>query len=216
MGGVVGATTGKFVIVGAALLLQGRVDDVLTTLAIVPGAEVSAISPTLADRLQVHHQEGQPYTIRIRRENFTAQIGRNETNWQSGVTLRIGADLLAKQLILIDFKHRSARILMRYEISGMLRHFARVPLSRSTSGTWLVAATGAGGQKGWARLNLSTTVFAVQGAEHKACLREDGEGTGELSDEFGLPDFKDSAVVFDFDNRQIWISREKRGSGPLC
>ncbi len=51
MGGITGATSGKFVLMAATLLFHGRVDNARTLIAIVPGAPHSAIGATLADRI---------------------------------------------------------------------------------------------------------------------------------------------------------------------
>ena len=99
MAGVIGATTGKFVMMAATLVLQGRIDNARTGIAIAPGVAISSIGPALAARIR----QGSKVKIGIRSEYVYATIDREQFGMDAGkaygfsmaVDLRIQVEAIA-------------------------------------------------------------------------------------------------------------------------
>ena len=90
MGIVVGATSGKFVMVAALLLFQARVDGDPVPAAIAPAAPVSTLGARLAQRLHAHGRPGAPVKIGIRGDYFYASVDAIDHDPSPAADLVIG------------------------------------------------------------------------------------------------------------------------------
>ncbi len=211
MGGVVGATSGKFILIAATLLLQGRIDNRRTQIEIVPGARSSTISSAFVDESA---RKGMPgsYKIGLRASYFYASIPAVEPMPASGSQLRIGRDILDTHPIEIDFVHRQLRILLPGEMRRAELRSATIPITREADGTLKVLVSVDGGPAFHAALDLSRPIgLATIGGSGvhsvrvgEAVLKEidvDASATPAI----GLLAFARSRVIFDLQHDRILV-----------
>ncbi|KQM21369.1 hypothetical protein [Novosphingobium sp. Leaf2] len=209
MGGAIGATTGKFVLLGAALLLHGRVEDKAAHVAIVPGAPTSAMTQALAARIAAPRRK---VDIHLRAETFAAAIAAVEPDVGSGADVRIGQDVLNTQPIEIDFAHHDVRPLSPDEAASFKARSHALTMQRGPGGSLTVAIAFASRPATLARLDLSRAVGiaapdAVPGEPVKVGgvdLR-DVAVTREPQAVVGLYAFKHTRVIFDLAQGRIWV-----------
>lgn len=207
MGGITGATSGKFVLMAATLLFHGRVDNARTLVAIVPGAPRSAIGATLADRI-VHRDR---VKIGIRAAYLYAPIAAVEPAPAPGADLRIGQDILDANPIEIDFRHHELRLLLPDEASRAERGMRAIPVTHQADGMMTVPLTLDTAPPTPAILDLAhaTDVTAPTNATAVALGRSALENAVVVrggTPSIGLAAFKDMRVIFDLGHDRIWIA----------
>lgn len=209
MGGAIGATTGKFVLLGAALLLHGRVEDKAAQVAIVPGAATSAISQALAARIPTPRPA---LDVHLRAESFAAAIAAVEPEVGSGADMRIGQDVLDTQPIEIDFVHHDVRALSPHEAASFEARSHALTMQRGPGGSLTVTIAFAGRPAILARLDLSRAVgIAVPDAVPDGPVKVGGVAlpdvaiTREPQAVVGLYAFRHARVIFDLRQRRIWV-----------
>lgn len=219
MGGVIGATSSKFILASASLLLQGRVNGELTTLAVMPSARSSAISTARLEKLVHHKNARQPYRIGIRREYFRGFIAINERVPVQGAEVRIGRDLLDSNPLLVDFSGHHLRLLGDNELRRISRTWLPLHLGNGPLGTTIISVAQAGTQ--------GTTVsfdFAHESAQPEMpvgsyCIAQRAGGAVKRADAIvGMEIFSKLKVVFDFAHATLWTPRRGRFApalGPL-
>lgn len=131
MGGVIGATSGKFIIAASALLLQGRIDHQRASIAIAPEATTSAIAPALAARLG---GDG-PIRINIGAEALRTARPPVEPRPYADADMRIGQDVLSVDPIELDVRRHQAHILLPGEARRAESRMTAYPLARQADGT---------------------------------------------------------------------------------
>ena len=205
MGGVIGATTGKFVLIAATLVLQGRVDNARMPIAIAPGIMVSMMGAALAEQVA---QSGN-VKIGIRAEYFYATINRVAPN---GAALTIGRDILDANPIEIDFRHHRVRPLLISEAGRAERGMTAVPVNRRLDGSLHTVIAINGRPSIDATIDLASaagvTMPAPTGVHDvhagSATLHDVELTTGEIP-VIGLLAFRHERVVFDLGHDRIWI-----------
>ena len=207
MGGITGATSGKFVLMAATLLFHGRVDNVPTPIAIVPGAPHSAIATTLADRI-AHHDR---VRIGIRAEYLYAPIASVEPQPADGAAVRIGRDVLDANPIEIDFPRHELRLLLAGEASRAERRMIAIPVTHGADGALTVPLTLDDAAPIAAVLDLAraTDVTAPTGARSVALagtVLKTAVVTRGAPPSVGLAAFRDLRVIFDLGHDRIWVS----------
>ncbi|SFO38561.1 hypothetical protein [Sphingomonas sp. OK281] len=207
MGGITGATSGKFVLMAATLLFHGRVDNARTTIAIVPGAPQSAIATTLADRIA--HRDR--IKIGIRAEYLYAPIAAIEPDPATGADVRIGQDVLDANPIEIDFPHRELRLLLAGEASRVERGMMAIPVTHQADGSMTVPLMVGSAPPMAAILDLAhaTDVIAPTGAGVVALghtVLKNVVVTPGATPSVGLAAFRDMRVVFDLGHDRIWVA----------
>lgn len=207
MGGVTGATSGKFVLMAATLLFHGRVDNARTTIALVPGAPHSAISTTLAQRMTGKTR----VKIGIRAEYLYASIATVEPDPAPGAELRIGQDILDANPIEIDFAHHELRLLLPDEASQAERQMRAIPVTHQADGRMTVPLMLDDAPPTAAVLDLlhATDVTAPTAAKVVAIGRsplKDAVVTRGATPSVGLTAFKDMRVIFDLGHDRIWVA----------
>ncbi len=208
MGGVTGATSGKFVLMAATLLLHGRVDNARTTIAIVPGAPHSAISETLAKRIG----QGAPVKIGIRAEYLRASIPAIEPDLGQGADVRVGQDILDANPIEIDFPHHQVRLLLAGDAKRAERGMTAIPVMRQTDGTMTVPLKLDDAAPTAALLDLAHpagVVAPIADAKTVALgsvvLNGANVSVG-AAPSVGLAAFAKARVIFDLGHDRIWIA----------
>lgn len=211
MGGVIGATSGKFVLMATSLLLHGRIDGTDIRVAIVPGAQTSALS--MAAEARIRARSGKPeVTIGLRAESFQARRDTLETTPAFDADLRIGQDLLSEHPVEIDFKHHEIQPLL----PGEARHFERtsiaIPVRREADGTLSVDLTLGDHATIRAKLDLSSATGVTASRPEPATVvrvgpaRLSGIDMTEGSEPVvGLYAFRSARVIFDLGHDRIWI-----------
>lgn len=208
MGGITGATSGKFVLMAATLLFHGRVDNARTTIAIVPGAPHSAISETLAKRVR----QGAPVKIGIRAEYLRASITGVERDPGQGADVRIGQDILDANPIEIDFAHHQLRLLLAGDAKREERGMTPIPVTRETDGTVTVPLRIDDAAPTAALLDLlrPTGVVAPVASSKSVALGPVALNTAEVSvganPSVGLGAFAKTRVIFDLGHGRIWVA----------
>jgi hypothetical protein len=124
----VGATSGKFVISGAVLRVQGRVDGHLAMLAIDPTATTSAIATQLAEELDPGDKHPHAFKIQIRGEFVTAAIAGRELTRSERADMRLGMDFLGTNPIVIDFARHSLHLIDNEQMRPVPNHYFRLNL----------------------------------------------------------------------------------------
>ena len=206
MGGITGATSGKFVLMAATLLFHGRVDNARTTIGIVPGAPHSAIGATLANRIT--HRDR--VKIGIRAEYLYAPVTAVEPDPAAGADIRIGQDILDANPIEIDFPHHELRLLLAGEAPRVERGMTEVPVTHQADGTMTVPLTLDAAPPTAAVLDLAhaTDVTAPTAASAVAPGRsvlKDVVVTPGATLSVGLAAFKRMRVIFDLGHDRIWV-----------
>lgn len=208
MGGVIGATSGKFLLAGVTLLLPGRIDDVPARIAIVPGAPVSAITADLVDRLRVGGGTAD-VTIHLRAESFRASIMAVYPQPAAGADLRIGQDVLAATPIVIDFAHRRLQPLSVAQAQRFEDRARPIVIRRDADGTRSVDLVIDGHAPVRAQLDLSvpaTTAPGGGGAVRVGGVVLPGVGvTPGPRPVVGLYAFAQVRVLFDLVHDRIWV-----------
>lgn len=208
MGGITGATSGKFVLMAATLLFHGRVDNARTTIAIVPGAPHSAISETLAKRVR----QGAPIKIGIRAEYLHASIAAVEPDPGQGADVRIGQDILDVNPIEIDFLHHQLRLLLAGDAKRAEHGMTAIPVTRQPDGTMTVPLKLDDAAPAAALLDLAhpTGVVApIAGAKTVtlgSVVLKTAIVSGGTAPSVGLGAFAKSRVIFDFGHDRIWVA----------
>ncbi len=207
MGGITGATSGKFVLMAATLLFHGRVDNARTLIAIMPGAPHSAIGATLADRI-VHRDR---VKIGIRAEYLYAPIAAVEPDPAAGAELRIGQDILDANPIEIDFPHHELRLLLPGEAARAERGMTAIPVTHQADGSMTVPLTLDAAPPTAAVLDLAhaTDVTAPNAASAVAlghAALKNAVMIRGATPSVGLTAFKDMRVIFDLGHDRIWVA----------
>lgn len=213
MGGPIAATSGKFLLIGAALLLNGRVEDKTVRVAIAPGAWTSAISPDLSDWLKAR-RSGSDVKIHLRAETFRAHIAAVEAEPGAGAAIRLGQDILAENPIEIDFAHQDVQPLSPSEAARFVRGAQPIALRHEPDGSVSVDLAEGNGAPVRAVLDLSQTVSATMpGLASGRVVKVGGVALPniELRDGpkpvVGLYAFRHVRVIFDLGHDRIWVRR---------
>ncbi len=207
MGGITGATSGKFVLMAATLLFHGRVDNARTTIAIVPGAQQSAIATTLANRIA--HRDR--VKIGIRAEYLYAPIAAVEPAPATGADVRIGQDILDTNPIEIDFPHHELRLLLSGEASRVERGMIAIPVTHQADGSMTIPLTLGSAPPTAAILDLArpTDVIAPTSASVVAlghAVLKNAVVTQGTTPSVGLAAFRNMRVIFDLGHDRIWVA----------
>lgn len=209
MGGITGATSGKFVLMAATLLFHGRVDNAHATIGLVPGAPHSAIATKFADRIA--HRDR--VKIGIRAEYFYAPIAAAETDPATGADVRIGQDVLDANPVEIDFPRHELRLLLPSEASRVERGMTAIPVTHQANGSMTIPLTIGSAPPTAAILDLahSTDVAAAAatGAGPVALGRavvKDAIVTQGATPSVGLAAFKTMRVILDLGHDRIWVA----------
>lgn len=211
MPGPIGATSGKFVLMGAALLLHGRVNGSDVRVAIMPGTPTSAISAALADRLAKRHGEA-GLTIHLRAESFRAKIATVEPELGADADIRIGQDVLSANPIDVDFAHHQVRPLSQSEARRIERNSRPIVIRHEADGTLSVDVEADGAPAQPAQLDLSSTLgLTTPDAQSETRLRVGGVDLPSVSTTpgskavVGLYAFRHVRVIFDLDHDRLWV-----------
>lgn len=207
MGGITGATSGKFVLMAATLLFHGRVDNARTTIAIVPGAPQSAIATTLVGRIA--HRDR--VKIGIGGEYLYAQIAAVEPAPAAGADVRIGQDVLDANPIEIDFPHHELRLLLAGEASRIERGTTAIPVTHQADGSMTVPLMLGSAPPTAAILDLAhpTDVIAPTSADVVAlghAVLKNAVVTRGATPSIGLAAFRNMRVIFDLGHDRIWVA----------
>ena len=213
MGGPIGATSGSFILMGAALVLSGRVDDKTVRVAIAPGTWTSAIDPALSDWIKARHGSSD-LKIHLRAETFHAQVAAVEAQPSEGAQIRLGQDVLGENPIEIDFAHHALQPLSASEATHFERRSNPITLRREPDGSLSVALAAASGAPVRAVLDLSrATGVAMPGLAAGSPVTVGGVAFAniDLSDGpkpiVGLYAFRHVRVIFDLGHDRIWVHR---------
>ena len=213
MAGVIGGTSGKFILVGAALLLHGRVDEKSVRVSIAPGVPTSAMTPELADHVKTRGG-GPDVTIHLRAESFRARVAAVETDPGPDAALRIGQDLLDENPIEIDFAHHVLQPLSTSEARRLERRSQPIAVRHEPDGTLSVNIAADGHVPLSARLDLlSATSITAPGFGPATEVKVGGvevpkaEVTDGPRPMVGLYAFRHARVIFDLGQGRIWITR---------
>jgi len=213
MGGVIGATSGKFALMATSLLLHGRIDGMDVRVAIVPAAPTSALSTASAARIRARSRKPDA-TIGLRAESFQARLDMFEVASvpAPAADIRIGQDLLDEHPIEIDFKHHEIQPLLPGEARRIERASIAIPVRREADGMLSVDLAMGGHATIRAKLDLSsatgvtasgsapTTVVNLGPARLTGVEVTDGPGPV-----VGLYAFKSARVIFDLRHDRIWV-----------
>ncbi|MDP1027928.1 hypothetical protein Q5H91_11945 [Sphingomonas sp. KR1UV-12] len=208
MAGVIGATSGKFVLAGALLLLKGGVDGQPARIAIAPGAPTSAVGTG------VDAHGGDERTIHLRAESFRARIAAVEPQPAADAQLRIGQDVLAAHPIAIDFARRTLELLLPGEARAFERDATPIAVGHAADGSLSVEITQAGQPPQRALLDLgSASGITASRLAPDASVTVGGVALpgADVADGprpvVGLYAFRRSRVVFDLGHDRIWVRR---------
>ncbi|WCM28541.1 hypothetical protein NDN01_06365 [Sphingomonas sp. QA11] len=213
MAGVIGATSGKFILVGAALLLHGRVDEKTVSVSIAPGIATSAMTPELAEHVKMRGG-GPDVAIHLRAESFRARVAAVETEPGPDAALRIGQDLLDENPIEIDFAHHVLQPLSASEARRLERRSQPIVIRHEPDGTLSVNIAADGGAPLSARLDLSSVGgVTAPGFGPANAVKVGGvevpktEVTDGPRPTVGLYAFRHARVIFDLGHDRIWVTR---------
>jgi hypothetical protein len=150
MGGVIGITTSKFLIVAATLCLPVRVDHAPMRGVIDARMPVSVISVDMARRLHMidpgtraagfaARASKRPVYISIGAEEYSVDhIAVSDTPFAApGHCVRdviLGRDMLESHVFDIDFAKRRIKLVLPYERDGFIRGFRPVRVIRNAQG----------------------------------------------------------------------------------
>ena len=207
MGGITGATSGKFVLMAATLLLHGRVDNARTTIAIVPGVPHSALATKLAERIAHRNR----VKIGIRAEYLYAPIAAIEPEPATGADVRIGEDILDANPIEIDFTHHELRLLLAGEASRVERKMIAIPVTHRADGSMTVPLKLGSAPPTAAILDLAHPVDVTAPtsagvvALGQVVLKNAVVAQGETPS-VGLAAFRNMRVIFDLGHDRIWVA----------
>lgn len=211
MGGVIGATSGKFILMATSLLLHGRIDGTEVRVAIVPAAPTSALSTALDARIRSRSRKADA-TIGLRAESFRARLDTLEIAPAGDADLRIGQDLLNEHPIEIDFRHHEIQPLLPGEARRIERTSIAIPVRREADGTLSVDLAMGEHATIRAKLDLaSATGITVSGSAPAAVVEvgparlpgiEVADGPEPI---VGLYAFRSARVIFDLGNDRIWV-----------
>ncbi|WP_353204859.1 hypothetical protein [Sphingomonas sp.] len=213
MGGPIGATSGTFILIGATLVLSGRVDDKTVRVAIAPGAWTTAISPALSDWIKARHGSSD-LKIHLRAETIHAQIATVEAQPSEGAQIRLGQDVLGENPIEIDFAHHALRPLSASEATHFERRAKPIALRHAPDGSLSVALAAGSGAPVRAVLDLSRATGVVMpglAAERAVTVGGVVLANAEVRDGpkpiIGLYAFRHVRVIFDLGHDRIWVHR---------
>lgn len=207
MGGVIGATSGKFVLIGAALLLQGRVDNARTEIAIVPGLAYSAVTEGFARR-----NSARLLKIAIRATSFTAPVTAVDPGLKGPAEVELGRDVLDAHPIEIDFGRHQVRSLLKSEAQQAERRSTAIPVEVEPDGLLRVPLTLSDHRVVSGELDLrnADTVIATA-AMTGVPVQIGGKESGARSVEqmhglkVGLGIFWQSRIIFDLGDNKIFV-----------
>jgi hypothetical protein len=202
MAGPIGMTSGKFALVGAVLLLHGRVDDRNAVVALAPGAAESVASAAGPAERKVH----------LRAESFRVPVRIANQPLAGGAAVRLGQDFLNAYPVEIDFPHQRIEPLTPGEARGRARSFRAIPLTRNADGSRSLTITIGDATAVRARLDLTSErgVTALQ-IPARVALGLNGidagmvEGTTGPGPVLGLGAFRNLRVRFDLAHDRIWV-----------
>ncbi|WP_297506804.1 hypothetical protein [uncultured Caulobacter sp.] len=228
MGGVVGAVSGKFVLVAAGLLVDSRVGHERVRALIDASLARTEISRSLADRLDPHgaHRDGDELaprrgtTVGLGAREFDAPkliIGASRA--PKGVDLVIGRDVLEAERLELDFARDQLSLVTPAEYKAAVRGRVRVPLTPAGPGLWrLNARLGPGGEKDGALDLTSPAALMVNGVPVSPCP-DIGFGavrlqptacaadtTSTLPFRLGWRGFATARVLLALPDRSLWIA----------
>ncbi len=145
MGGVIGAMSSKFVLAAGTLLFASRVGMHSTSATLDPSLPTTEVGGTLAHRLHIDAAEG----------NVSRAIGIGHTEIalrtlaidpDSPNALTIGADVLRKVELSIDFPRKRLRLIEAGDYRRATSHMTMIPVSFTADGCLSFAATGRDGE----------------------------------------------------------------------
>ncbi len=208
MGGMIGATSGKFVLMAATLLFHGRVDNAPTTIAIVPGAPSSAIGEAIAKRVR----QGAPVKIGVRGEYLRASIAAVEPDPGQGADLRIGQDILDANPIEIDFAHHALRLLLAGEATRVERGMTAIPVTHRADGMLTIplqlddaaqinAVLDLGHATSVTAPDMTAKTVSIGSVKLKSVQIAPGAAPS-----VGLAAFAQARVIFDLGHDRIWLA----------
>ncbi|MDQ2762385.1 MAG: hypothetical protein M3Y22_02485 [Pseudomonadota bacterium] len=211
MAGVIGATGGKFALVGVALVLHGRIDGNDVRMAIMPGSPASAITPDLADRVRARSNRPD-VAIHLRAESFRARISAVEASPAGDAQVRIGQDILADNAIEFDFVHHQALPLSASEARSLERRSRPISVDRDPGGIFSVTLEQDGKAPVHAQLDLALAAGVVTPVPAIGTTIKVGgvdlpkvDVTEGAQPVVGLYAFKHLRVIFDFGHDRIWV-----------
>lgn len=217
---MVGATSGKFVMVAAMLLFHARVDGNPVAAAIVPGAPVSTLSARLAHQVRRRARPDAPVKIGIRGDYFYAPIATSSDDTSARADIVIGQDLLADNPIEIDFRRHELAALSTGEFKARVRREHAVMLTRVGAGQWHVALVLPGATAIDAELDLTSPDAIDLGGDAGGVAHpsEAAVTLGQASlpgitirqantarTRVGLGAFAGRRVIFDLAHDRIWL-----------
>ncbi len=207
MGGIIGATSGKFVMMAATLLFHGRVDNARATIAIMPGVPHSALATKLAERIAHRNR----VKIGIRAEYLHAPIAAIEPEPATGADVRIGQDILDANPIEIDFTNHELRLLLAGEASRVERGMIAIPITHQADGSMTVPLAIGSAPPTAAILDLArpTDVIAPTSADVAALghvVLKNAVVTQGATPSVGLAAFRNMRVIFDLGHDRIWVA----------
>ena len=228
MGIVVGATSGKFVMVAALLLFQVRVDGDPVPAAIAPAAPVSTLGARLAQRLHAHGRPGARVKIGIRGDYFYASVDAIDHDPSPAADLVIGQDILAAHPIAIDFRRHELATLLPGQVRARQRHDRAIMLRPDGAGHWRVALAMPDGSDIDAMLDLGSAAAIQLGTDARDAMPADGvtvtlggvtlagvtvRRTGGDTTTVGLGAFAGQRIILDLAHDRIWVETGRDASG---
>lgn len=211
MPGPIGATSGKFVMMGAALLLHGRIAGSDVRMAIMPGAPTSAITASLAKRVPKYHGDAD-VTVHLRAETFRARIATIEPDIGTDADVRLGQDVLAGNPIDVDFQHHALQPLSPSEARRLQSKSRPIAIRHEADDTLSVDVEVDGKPAMPARLDLAAPVgFATPDAVSGKDVRVGGVSLHDVSivpgdtPVVGLYAFRRMRVIFDLGHDRLWV-----------
>jgi hypothetical protein len=207
------ATSSKFVIAGAVLLVHGRVDGHPATLAIAPAAASSAISTRLVKEIDPASGHPRPFRIHIRRELVTARIAAHEPSPWEGADVRLGMDFLRANPVVIDFASHSLHLIDSQQMQSVPKHYVRVSLGSDAGGKFLVGIA----RKGASPRAVGLDFGQSQSPGVEGCLASLRDGVPSSRESaVGLGLFAGQTVIFDLANYLVWIRKDPASQRLLC
>lgn len=205
MAGVIGATSGKFVLMGAMLLFQGRVDGDRSVIAVAPGASVSTIAPG--------RRAGERVRIGIGAMNLVA--AKPATGEQPGpkVGLTIGRDVLDANPVMIAFPSHRLRLLLPAEARRQEARMVAIPVDEQPGGALSVPLAIDDAAATPVPLDLTSATAVVAPTQNPHATVSIGAHalpgiavTAGDTPKVGLLAFARCTVIFDLSHHRIWVS----------
>jgi hypothetical protein len=209
------ATSSKFVIAGAVLLVHGRVDGHPAILAIAPAAASSAISTRLAKEIDPTSGHPRPFRIHIRRELVTSGIAAHEPTPSEGADVRLGMDFLRANPVVIDFASHSLHLIDSQQMQSVPKHYIRLSLGSDAGGKFLIGVARKSTSLRAVRLDFSQSQSS--GPPVQGCIASIRAGIATSPEAaVGLGLFAGQTVIFDLANYLVWIRKGPAAQPLLC